>query len=145
MKDLLKRVINWFRWRFVLTKLDVKNGDILIAKYKSSLVYSHDWPFWRDLRKALDKRNMRDTQIMCLAKDCDLQSINEALMNKAGWFRKTVNPGRDELLLNAYREKRDHDGVDGRVYDVQRFSEAEKCISSLESVIELEAYRRKKS
>lgn len=142
MKELMKRVINWFRSQYAISKLRVKDGDVLVFRYKLGQLSDSGWGFINDLLIALRSRNIKGVHMFHLDRDCDLQSLSEEEMNRAGWFRKVVNPGQNKLLLNAYREKRKHDGTDGRPWDPEIWNDAEGCINRLESAIELEACRK---
>jgi len=128
----MKKVINWFRNSYVISKLRIKTGDVLLVKFKNCHNVDSNIIVFRNLLIALEKRNIRGVHIVFLDNGCELQGLSEDQMNRFGWFRKNGNPCYQERLLNAYREKRRWDGVNGRPFDARRFSEAEKCIARLE-------------
>ncbi len=118
----------------MISTLRIKSGDILLVKYwegRGGDSKLKTFEALGSLCKTLEARGIRGTHVLFLSNGCDLQSMPEQQMNRAGWFRESKDPGRDGVLLKAYREKRTWDGVNGRRFDPARFIEAEKCISRL--------------
>jgi len=71
-----------------ITKLDLKNGDIICVDFKVKVNPIHLIETKKTLKQALEKRGLDKVLILIVDCDCEISKINEEKMNKHGWFKK---------------------------------------------------------
>lgn len=67
-----------------LSKLDIKNGDVVVVKRFKGL--SADVLEW--FAEELGKRGLYDCIVVAIDKTSDVKSLDEKVMNNYGWYRE---------------------------------------------------------
>ena len=79
-----------------LEKLELKDGDILLAKYPYDMSPADRSAFAHSLINSPEWQNRKDAQCIFIEKDADIKALPEEEMNKAGWFRMSyVTPTKE--------------------------------------------------
>ena len=83
-----------------LEKLELKDGDILIVKYSDAMTQADLVGFTERLIKSPAAQGKKDLQMILVAGDMDIKSVDEKDMNEAGWFKM---PKGKEVVNYYYR------------------------------------------
>lgn len=127
---MLKQMVNWFKFRYALSRINLKDGDILVFKDKHDGFFGQSkGQIFDAMQKFFDKNNLKNVLMVYVSKNSELRNMPEEEMNRAGWVR-----GNQELL-EAYRMKRKYDGLNGRGWYAAKCLEAEIIIRKLEGEI----------
>ena len=85
--ELLNENTNKDSLNIELEKLELKDGDILIVKYSDAMSSVDLVDFTERLIKSPAAQGKKDIQIVLVAGDMDIKSVDEKAMSEAGWFK----------------------------------------------------------
>ena len=101
LKQIVDRIKGWFRFRYALSRISLKDGDVLVFRDKGDCLIPDSWRLLDGMRDFLDRNNFKNVTIMYLFKDSELQGASEKEMNRAGWFR---TGSQDKLSISEMNE-----------------------------------------